>query len=134
MQTVLGAAILHNMQAYELLCLDMPVEQAVLAAAAPPGLLYAARAVWAEAALQASSSCYLCVLQHTRRFCYLPAAAGAYVYRLQSCQQPSLQGTGTSMLAHHCCDYKLMRVGWKVKMCLQLLKAHVCIARRVAEV
>ena len=75
-QTVLGAAILHSTQAYELLCLDMPAEQAVLAAAAPPGLLHAARAVWAEAALQASS-CYLCVLQHSHGFCYLPAAAGA---------------------------------------------------------
>ena len=60
-QTVLGAAILHSMQAYELLCLYMPAEQAVLAAAAPPGLLDAARAVWAEAVLRASSFSSLCV-------------------------------------------------------------------------
>ena len=113
-QTVLGAAILHSTQAYELLCLDMPAEEAVLAAAAPPGLLNAARAVWAEAARQASS-CYLCVL-HSHGFCYLPAAAGA-----QSSEQPSLQGIGTSSLAHHCCDYRLKRAGLKVRMCLQLL-------------
>ena len=53
---MLGATVLHSMQAYELLCLDMPAEQAALAAAVPPGLLDAARARWAEAALQASSS------------------------------------------------------------------------------
>ena len=59
-QPVFGAATLHSMQAYELQCLDKPAERAVLAAAAPPGLLDAARAVWAKQALQASPS--LCVL------------------------------------------------------------------------
>ena len=53
---MLGRVILHSMQAYELLCLDMPAEQAALAAAAPPGLLDAARARWAEVALQAGSA------------------------------------------------------------------------------
>ena len=45
---------LRSLQAYELQRLDMPAEQAVLAAAAPPGLLDAARATWAQAALRAS--------------------------------------------------------------------------------
>ena len=74
-QTVLGAASLHSMQAYELLCLDMPAEQAVLAAAAPPGLLDAARAVWAEAALQASfssSHCVFAALSWVLQTCQLP--------------------------------------------------------------
>ena len=74
-QTVLGAAILHSMQAYKLLCLDMPAEQAVLAAAAPPGLLDAARAVWAKAVLRASFSSFHCVV-----------AALSWVLLLASCR------------------------------------------------
>ena len=74
-QTMLGVAALHSMQAYELLCLDMPAEQAVLAAAAPPGLLDAARAVWAKAVLRASFSSSHCVF-----------AALSWVLLLASCR------------------------------------------------
>ena len=73
--TVLGAAVLHSMQAYELLCLDMPAEQAVLAAAAPPGLLDAARAVWAKAVPRASfssSHCVFAALSWVLQTCQLP--------------------------------------------------------------
>ena len=72
------------MQAYELLCLDMPAEQAALAAAAPPGLLDAARARWVDIALEASSSSLaFTFLQHSHGFC-LPLAAGTYVHVVQS--------------------------------------------------
>ena len=74
-QTVHGVANLHSTQAYELLCLDMPAEQAALAAAAPPGLLDAARARWAERALQASSSAQplqVCSTLRGSAICQLP--------------------------------------------------------------
>ena len=92
---MLVAAILHSTQAYELLCLDMPEEQAVLAGAAPPGLLDAARARWAEAALRASSFSSLCVFAALSCI-LLFAAAGAYVHRFKV-TEPALHGIGSSI-------------------------------------
>ncbi|KAK9831432.1 hypothetical protein WJX81_004289 [Elliptochloris bilobata] len=48
--------LLQVFQAYELLRLDVPADEAVLAAAAPPGLLNAARANWAKLAQDVTTS------------------------------------------------------------------------------
>ena len=50
--------MLLYMQAYELLRVDLPAEEAMLAAAAPPGLLEHARLRWAQRHKQA-------VVRHT---------------------------------------------------------------------
>ena len=108
MQTMLGVAILHSMQAYELLCLDMPAEQAVLAAAAPPGLLDAARAVWAEAALQAgSASLVCCIALLCSAGCQFFSEVGAHLHKWRSLICKAM-GPRSWLVAP--CEHRLMMV------------------------